>query len=100
MDLHISLDGHRNVAARVYAQLRDAILAGRLRGGEALPSSRGLADRVGVSRNTVLLAYARLREEGLVESHRGAGTFVRTGLPSRTARQARDSPLRARSLWD
>jgi GntR family transcriptional regulator/MocR family aminotransferase len=100
MDLHISLDGHRNVAARVYAQLRDAILDGRLRGGEALPSSRGLADRVGVSRNTVLLAYARLREEGLVESHRGAGTFVRTGLPSRTARQARDSPLRARSLWD
>jgi GntR family transcriptional regulator/MocR family aminotransferase len=100
MDLHISLDGHRNVAARVYAQLRDAILEGRLAGGVALPSSRGLADRTSVSRNTVLLAYARLREEGLVESRRGAGTFVRTGIPRRAPVPERASPLRARAIWD
>lgn len=100
MDLHLSLDGRRNVAARVYAQLRDAIVAGRLAGGVALPSTRDLADRANVSRNTVLLAYARLRDDGLVETQRGAGTFVRAGLARPMAHPKRATALRARAVWD
>jgi GntR family transcriptional regulator/MocR family aminotransferase len=65
LDLHISLDDRKRVSAQVYRQIRDAILDGRLRARETLPSSRELARRLRVSRNTVLLAYERLRAEVL-----------------------------------
>ena len=51
---------------QVYDGLREAILAGRLRPGERLPSTRTLAAELGVARNTVVLAYAQLRTEGYV----------------------------------
>ena len=40
MDLHVSLAGRGDLAERIYRQLRDAILDGRLRPGEKLPPSR------------------------------------------------------------
>ena len=42
VDLHISLDGPGDLAGKMYAQIRAAIVAGRLRPGERLPSSREL----------------------------------------------------------
>src|SRR5206468_4181224 len=63
-----------------YQQIRDGLRAeiagGVLRAGTRLPSSRQLADDLRVSRITVVNAYAELEAEGLVESRRGAGTFV------------------------
>src|SRR5262245_44213137 len=76
MELHLSLDGHRALGAGVYTQLREAILAGRLRPGERLPATRALAQRLAVSRNTVTYAYERLVAEGFAEARVGAGTFV------------------------
>lgn len=75
----------RNAAAtlgeQVYEVIRQLILAGTLPPGQRLPSSRQLAADVAVARNTVIDAYARLADEGYVESAVGAGSFVATTLP-------------------
>jgi GntR family transcriptional regulator / MocR family aminotransferase len=99
MDLHISLRRGRTLSAEVYRQIRDAILTGKLRGGEALPSSRALAGRLDVSRNTIMEAFDRLRAEGFLETRVGSGTFVRAGIASRPTSGLEDSPLRARAAW-
>src|SRR5689334_4018447 len=61
---------------QLYQALRTAIRRGQLRSGARLPSSRILAERVGVSRNTVLNAYESLAADGLVQGRIGAGTRV------------------------
>lgn len=76
MDFHVSLAGRGDLTARIYRQLRDAVLDGRLRPGERLPPTRELAVRLDVSRNTVAAAYERLTADGFLVSRVGAGTFV------------------------
>lgn len=66
---------------QVFDQIRDAILGGRLAPGRRLPSSRALADEIGVSRNTVLAAYDQLFAEGYTEGQVGSGTTVSRVLP-------------------
>ena len=66
---------------QVYDYLRAAILASRLEKGTKIPSSRGLAAELGVSRNTILNAYDQLMAEGYIESIEGKGTFVTRVLP-------------------
>lgn len=61
---------------RLYLAIRHAILAGRLLAGAELPSSRSLADELGVARNTVLRAYEQLLAEGYLVGRRGSGTYV------------------------
>jgi GntR family transcriptional regulator/MocR family aminotransferase len=61
---------------QIYDALRAAILNGALRQGERLPSSRVLANDLGVSRTTVLGAFSRLLAEGFVTGNTGAGTRV------------------------
>ncbi|MFI6297746.1 PLP-dependent aminotransferase family protein [Nonomuraea sp. NPDC050790] len=97
MDFHVSLEGRGDLAARIYRQLRDAILDGRLRPGERLPPSRELARRLDVSRNTVSLAYDRLVADGFLAGRAGAGTFV-TGEPVR-GRAAPSGVVRPRPVW-
>jgi len=60
----------------LHGQLRAAILDGRLRHGQPLPSTRTLAGSLGVSRNTVVAAYDLLLSEGYVVSRHGAGYVV------------------------
>ena len=99
MDLHIILSDRRRITAEVYGQVRAAILDGRLKPHQALPSSRDLARRLDVSRNTVVLAYERLRAEGFVTSRAGAGTYVEEVRINAAPAEPRESPLRARALW-
>ena len=99
MDLHVSLEGRRNITGQLYRQIREAILDGRVRAGEKLPSSRDLANRTGVSRNTALVVYQRLRAEGFIEARTGSGTFVSDGVRPRSPARPADSPLRPRALW-
>ncbi|HTE45790.1 MAG TPA: PLP-dependent aminotransferase family protein [Gemmatimonadaceae bacterium] len=61
---------------QIYNALRRAILEGTLRAAARLPASRVLADDLGVSRTTVLGAYAELAAEGLIVARSGAGTVV------------------------
>ncbi|XXX77901.1 PLP-dependent aminotransferase family protein [Sorangium sp. So ce134] len=66
---------------QVYEAVRGAIFAGRLRSGSKLPSSRALAAHLGLSRNTVLGAYAQLLSEGYLSGRIGSGTYVADALP-------------------
>jgi GntR family transcriptional regulator/MocR family aminotransferase len=63
---------------RLCAELRRAILEGRLAPGARLPSSRALALRLCVSRNTVNAAFEQLLAEGYLVARPGSGTYVAT----------------------
>src|SRR3546814_1836749 len=52
----------------------------RLSGSDPLPSCRRLAHSLGVSRNTVVLAYQALADEGLLISRERIGYFVNTDM--------------------
>lgn len=101
MDLHVVFDRSQGLGDQIYAQIRSAILDGRLRPGEPLPPSRELARRLAVSRNTVSSAYDRLIGEGFLTGRVGAGTFVAvhigktTGVPRRLR-----GGLRPRAIWE
>jgi GntR family transcriptional regulator/MocR family aminotransferase len=58
----------------------NAIGAGVLPAGMRLPSSRKLADRLGVSRNTALIAYQTLIADGHLVSRERSGVFVATDM--------------------
>lgn len=59
--------------AWVYRCVRERIVAGELRRGDRLPSTRTLAERWGVSRGIVELAFEQLTLEGYVASRVGRG---------------------------
>lgn len=73
----LSPDAHEAASQQIADQIRAAIDAGRLRAGEMLPSQARLASHYGVARETTKAALAQLRNEGLVRSWQGKGTFVR-----------------------
>ncbi len=92
-----TLDGQGPLYQQVYRAARRAILSAELPPGTRFPSSRALAADLGVSRNTVILAYDQLLAEGYIATREGSGTFVATELPEdltetiRTDRGERDS---------
>ncbi|NVM88049.1 GntR family transcriptional regulator/MocR family aminotransferase [Variovorax sp. SG517] len=92
MELHVVIEGDKDLAGQLYRQLKDAIRTGRLAAGEKLPPSRLLAEQLGLSRKTVSEAYARLSFDRLLTARVGSGTFVAEGA----ARGP--SPAAARSL--
>jgi GntR family transcriptional regulator / MocR family aminotransferase len=101
VDVHISLDGAGDRTDRIYRQLQDAILDGRLRPGERLPPTRELAQRLAVSRNTVAAAYDRLTGEGFLVGRVGAGTFVGAAIerPSRPRSAPAGTSVQPRAIW-
>ena len=98
-DFNIVLDPAH--ALSLQQQLRqkivDAICRGVLRPGRRLPSSRQLAQRIGVSRNTVSLAYDALLSEGHLTSRARSGFYVAQGMETgRVAAGHRPPPGRSR----
>jgi GntR family transcriptional regulator/MocR family aminotransferase len=93
----------RGLLRALHAQLRAAILDGRLKPGLRLPSTRGLARTYRISRNTAIAAYDLLQSEGYVISHRGSGIYVATALPRRAERKAQPRedarPQRLAAFW-
>jgi len=55
-----------------------AILAGDLRAGERLPSTRELARRFALHPNTISAGYRQLERDGWTEQRRGSGVYVRS----------------------
>ncbi len=64
--------------------LRTAIQAGRFEAGSALPSTRSLADQLGISRGVVVEAFEQLVAEGYLTSQQGAATRVSTTVGPRS----------------
>jgi len=70
-----------NLYRWLYAELRGAILDGRLRPGSRLPATRDLASAYRLSRSTIVTAFEQLKSEGYVEGRSGSGTYVSEVLP-------------------
>ena len=90
----------------LYAELRRAVVEGRLRPGARLPSSRSLARQQGISRATVVAVFEQLGFEGYLACRTGSGTVVAGELPDRfvlagksgkAARPAAPGALQARA---
>lgn len=71
--------------AQLAAVLREKITSGELAPGDPLPSELTLQQEHGVSRGTVRHAVRVLRDEGLVVTFPGRGTFVPPDRPGRSA---------------
>jgi GntR family transcriptional regulator/MocR family aminotransferase len=103
VDVHVSLPPDAtDLTGSIYRQLRDAVVAGRLRPGERLPATRDLARQLSVARNTVAVAYDRLAGEGLVVGRVGAGTFVSpdvAGTAAGASPGATSTALVPRAVW-
>ena len=67
------------IYAQVERSLRAAIAAGRLKPGDQLPTVRELAVELKVNANTIARVYSELERNGVFETRRGVGTFVRAG---------------------
>jgi len=74
------------------AALRRVILDGTLQPARKLPSTRDLAQELGVSRITVKSVYEQLVAEGYAQARTGAGTFVAEGLNLETSPKVRPTP--------
>jgi GntR family transcriptional regulator/MocR family aminotransferase len=96
MQLLILLDNTRRetLTEQLVGQIREAIRKGRIARGARLPSSRNLADQLGISRNTVVRAYENLILESYVEARPASGVFVAAEPPPLAAAAASISPSR------
>lgn len=63
--------------AQLEREIRTAVATGRLAPGQQLPTVRQLAVDLRVNANTVARVYSTLERDGVVETHRGIGTFIR-----------------------
>ncbi|WP_261796811.1 aminotransferase class I/II-fold pyridoxal phosphate-dependent enzyme [Corynebacterium provencense] len=88
-DLPLPISG--STAAGIVESIRDLVDRGVLTGGDRLPPVRGLADTLGVNRNTVQSAYRQLVTAGVAVSRRGAGTTV-AGVPGTVTEGAARGP--------
>lgn len=77
---------------QLYDGWRQAILDGQFAPGTKLPSTRALAAHLGVSRNTVHLAFEQLIAEGYLEGRQGAGTYVSDVLPEERLNFSSETP--------
>lgn len=81
----------------IYAQLdraiRAAIATGELEPGAQLPTVRQLAVDLTVNANTVAKVYTQLERDGILETRRGVGTFVRESPSPQAARAHRERAL-------
>jgi GntR family transcriptional regulator/MocR family aminotransferase len=92
-------DGEVGLQIQLRRHLVDAILDGRLRSDNPLPSCRRLAHALGVSRNTVVLAYQALADEGFLISRERVGYFVNAEMQGGAALAVR-APEFAAENWN
>src|SRR6476659_9403629 len=82
----------------IYAQLdraiRTAIATGKLGIGTRLPTVRQMAVDLAVNANTVAKVYAQLERDGVLETQRGVGTFVRERPSPEASKAHRERELR------
>lgn len=83
---------------QIYQHLKELMLSGQLKAGEALPSTRELAKELKVSRNTVCEAYDLLIAEGFIISRQGASTRVSEGLCLEPVKPASSPKLKSKAV--
>ncbi|HXM08440.1 MAG TPA: PLP-dependent aminotransferase family protein [Terriglobales bacterium] len=79
----ITLDRRRGrpLYRQLYDWFRAAIIEGRMRPGQRVPSTRSVAAELQISRISVFNAYEQLQSEGYLETFAGSGTSVARTIP-------------------
>jgi len=77
MLFQINFKSGKPIYLQLVDQVKAAAASGALRGGEALPSIRPLAEELRVNRNTIAKAYSELENLGIVETQPGRGCFLK-----------------------
>ncbi len=62
---------------QIVKEIKGAMISGKLKGGDRLPSVREIAEQYQVNPNTVQRVFMELDKQGLTYSERGIGTFVK-----------------------
>ena len=76
MNIRIQSKSSISIYEQIGQQIKEEILAGRLKVGESLPSIRSLASDLKISVITTKRAYEELENEGMVYSIPGKGFYV------------------------
>lgn len=76
MDIIIRNANNQPIYEQIYTQLKNHIISGALKEGDALPSIRGLAKDLKISVITTKRAYDELEQEGFIYTVAGKGCFV------------------------
>ena len=76
MDIIISNDSDKPIYEQITSQIKNQIMQGSLREGDALPSMRTLAKELRISVITTKRAYEELEKEGFIYTVAGKGSFV------------------------
>ncbi|MGC2873783.1 PLP-dependent aminotransferase family protein [Ihubacter sp. mB4P-1] len=76
MQIIVDKESRTPIYWQIADQIKEKIISGQLPDGSVLPSERAFAQMLGVHRNTIIKAYAALKDEELVESVRGVGYQV------------------------
>lgn len=77
MDIIISNSSGKPIYDQITSQIKEMIMNGELKQGDALPSMRNLAQQLRISIITTKRAYEELERDGFIESFTGKGSFVK-----------------------
>ena len=77
MDIIISNSSGKPIYEQITSQIKEMIMNGSLKTGDALPSMRTLAQNLRISIITTKRAYEELEKDGFIESFTGKGSFVK-----------------------
>ncbi len=88
MQLQLDRESWIPLQDQLFEQLRQMIVRGTLKPNSRVVATRFLAEQIGVSRTTILLAYERLISEGYLETRPAIGTFVSARPPETTKRDS------------
>lgn len=90
---NFAISGAGPIYMQIILFVKRGIAAGNVQDGDEMPSRRVLSALLGVNPNTVQKAYRMLEEEGIIESHSGAKSYV--SLTPEKATNVRRDLLRA-----
>lgn len=76
MDIILTNSSGKPIYDQISAQIREKIIAGELKAGDALPSMRLLAKELRISVITTKRAYEELERDGFIVTMTGKGSFV------------------------
>lgn len=76
IELNINTGSKVAVYKQLVSEITSAVMDGRLKAGDLVPSMNELAERLIISKETVKRAYGILREKGILEAQQGKGFYV------------------------
>jgi len=88
-------DASGTLQSQIQEMMVDAITKGHLAPGAAMPSGRKLAEQLKVARNTVVLAYQQLLDEGFIVARERSGFYVSADVLAGFARAPQTATNRA-----